>query len=168
MINLLPTAVAADSGLVKIKKWVQIGTTLVLVGYLLVLAALAGGNWYLANREQTISGEMTQLTGQVSQLAEMEAILRQQQDRIKLVNQSLAARVKLADVADKLTGANVVGWESLPTGKQVVTAQSSDSASLEIYADSLKNNFGTVTVNKLARDKSGQWQIEVALVGGRK
>ena len=141
MINLLPTAVAGDARLTKIKRQISTGTTVVLVGYILLLAGLAGRSWYLSSRETTVSAEVTGLTTQVSQLAEVEAVLRQQSDRVKLIGEALAGRVSLASTAAQLGTATVTAWDYLPAGVENVTAVGSDAASLEAYATSLKDKF---------------------------
>lgn len=167
MINLLPTAAAADARLTKIKRQVASATTVILVGYILLLAGLGGRSWYLSSRETAVSAEVTGLTSQVSQLAEVEAVLRQQSDRVKLIGEALSGRPSLAQTAGQLNTASVTAWDYLPAGVQRVTAVGPDAASLEAYADGLVAKFAAVTIKTLAVKPDGQWQIELELAGGK-
>lgn len=167
MINLLPTSVVGDARLTKIKRQAATAATVILVGYILLLAGLGGRSWYLSSREKTVSAEVTGLTSQVSQLAEVEAVLRQQSDRVKLIGEALSGRVSLAQTAGLLSTATVTAWDYLPAGVQNVTAMGADAAGLEAYAVSLRDKFPAVTVKTLALKPDGQWQIVVQLVGGK-
>ena len=62
MINLLPTSAVADANLARLKHWITTFATVVLVGYVLLLAGLAGRSWYLAKRETMVSAEVAGLS----------------------------------------------------------------------------------------------------------
>ncbi len=168
MINLLSTAAEINARSAKIKHLVFVVTTLILVGYVLVLAGLAGTSWYLAMRTDTVSADVTNLTSRVGQLAEMEAVLRQEDDRLKLINAALKNRLDLARTASILGTANVTDWEYLRlTEVQKVVAVSSNAADLEAYATSLRNKFTTVDIKTLSLRSTGGGQIELLLKGNK-
>jgi len=164
MINLLPTSAVANANLSSLKHKITILSTVVLVGYVLLLAGLAGRSWYLTNQTTTVSTQIANLTSQVGQLAEVEAVLRQQDDRIKLINQVLNDRVDLAQIASELGTGSVTEWKYLSlTDDQKVAVVGSDSTSLETYAIGLQNKFQAVNIAALSRISQGQWQINLGL-----
>lgn len=166
MINLLPTSAVANANLASLKHRITIVTTVVLVGYILLLAGLAGRSWYLANRTATVSAQIASLTSQVGQLAEVEAVLRQQDDRLKLIDQVLKDRKGLTQIASILGAADVTDWKSLFTvDNQDVVVVGSDSASLENYAINLQNSFSSVTIKTLSRSAIDQWKMQLSLAG---
>ena len=168
MINLLPTSAEINAKSAKIKHLTFVVTTIILVGYVLVLAGLAGRSWYLAKRTDTVLAEVTNLTSQVGQLAEVEAVLRQEDDRLKLINAALKSRLDLAQMAAILGTANVTDWEYLRlSGVQRVVAVSSSAAELEAYANSLRNKFKAVDIKTLSLNFGGGWQIELLLKGDK-
>lgn len=168
MINLLPSSAEINVKSAKIRHLTFVVTTIVLVGYVLVLASLAGQSWYLAKRTDTVSSEIASLNSQVGQLAEVEAVLRQQDDRLKLIYSALDDQLNLARMASILDTANVTDWEYLRlTGVQKVVAVSSSAADLEVYATSLRDKFTTIDIKTLSLRPTGEWQIELLLTGGK-
>lgn len=168
MINLLPKSQVADAALAKIRQRVYAATSVVLVVYVLILVALVGRGVYLSSRETTVSAEVASLTSQVNQQAELEAILRQQDDRIGLIRQALTDRISLADTALALEGQTVTGWEYQPSSAQTVVVTGESASILEGHADSLKDKFSQVEIKKLTRVSSSLWKMELAIVGGEK
>lgn len=168
MINLLPTSAGEDPKLVKIKNRVVLITTLVLVAFILLLSAMAGGSWYLSNREGTVSQEIVQLNSQLNQLANVEAAMRQQENRIGLIQKALSERISVANAAQGLLGAEVIRWEYSPSGQQKVSALGPTASELETYAQNLKDRYTTADIDSLAMQFDGQWQIDLLLGGVKK
>lgn len=166
MINLLPTSAQANVRLAKIKHLVLTVTTIVLVGYIILLAGMAGGSWYLAGRGTTVSAAVTSLTSQVNQLAEVEAVLRQQDDRLRLIREALSGRSAVAQAANLLNGAQVTSWKYQSSGVQDVSVVGPDAANLELYAQNLGDKFSLATIKSLSRKGQGQWQLDMSLMGG--
>ncbi len=159
MINLLPDSAASEVLWQKIKHQVMAGATMVVVGYLLLVAAIAGRAWYLAQRSHTVSAEIAALTSQVAALAPVEANLRQQAHRLGLIQDILANRVSFAAAAATFSASQIAGWEYTPPGSAKVLAVASSSAELENYALDLVPKYQQVTITSLGfAPKSVSWQ----------
>lgn len=167
MINLLPTAVVADAQLTKTKRRVQAGTTIVLVTYILLLAAIGGRSWYLSNQQTAIVAHVASLTTQVNGLAAVEANIRQQAERIKLINALLTSRVLLSGTAAKISGPEVVEWTFAPEGLSASVVGPSSQV-LEDYAKGLADKFTTVMVDSLALQPDQNWRMELSVSGEKK
>lgn len=163
MINLLPTSAVIDAQVGKIKRKVGAVTTIVLLGYVLLLAGLGGRLWYLSSRQKGLSQELASLTNQVNEKASVEAILRQQESRLSSIRQMLTQRALASKEVDKLAGAEVTSWTYDVTGAQETTATDPSASVLEDYAKTLVQRFATVAVNMLTRLEDGTWDMDLSL-----
>ncbi len=170
MINLLPTTAIASTNLAKIKHGVMTSTTVVLVIYIVGLAAVRGRAWYLDNRNKAVNSQIAQLTDQVNKLATVEAIMRQQEDRINLIQQARVNRVSVTNAAGLVqTGLNISHWLYSPPLSQAVTAIDPSSQTLENYANSLIGKFKTVNIASLTYHPPQDWELILKLEpGGQK
>ncbi len=170
MINLLPTTAIDDTKLAKIKHAVKTVTTVVLVAYIVGSAAVRGRAWYLDNRNKVVSSQIVQLTDQVNKLANVEAFMRQQEDRINQIQQARINRVSVADAAGLLqTDLNVSHWLYAPRLPQSVITIAPSSQTLENYANSLIGKFKTVDITSLTYHPPQDWELVLKLEpGGQK
>ncbi len=149
-VNLLPTKEQKQVVSEKIDGIVRMVTTGVLVSYIVVLAGVAGWWLFLASREKAVSTEMAGLELDVKKLADVEAVLRQEENRAKLITGVLGSRIETATVAGKLASVPgnlaVEAWSWQVGAGQTVGVVASSAGEIEQYAEGLKTVFPAVEI----------------------
>lgn len=155
----------------KIRRLVKSVTTIVLVGYIVVVAGLVGWWGYISNREKKVSIEMESLTVKVATKSEVEVAMKKLADRTKIVSEFLDGRVEVAADVGVLSGSELVVSEwtyEAGSGGQSTVVGPSEVEKIENFVNYLEDSYNNVSLENISWRNGIGWTGKVNFSGHRK
>lgn len=164
MINLLPEEQENLQKWDRVKKLVTKVTTWVLVVYVLGAVGVVGWAVFLGSREGSVSEEVKNEERKLVELARVETLMRQLENRVEVVDQALGAE----RVVDKLKLVNqpdvrISTWTFAAGGTQTLGVAGNSAGILETYVDKLKQSYPNLEVGSVARQENGSWTMTLVI-----
>lgn len=160
-VNLLPSKNNSSDANHRLRQRVYSWTTLALVSYIVLVAAVAGWSLFLQTRQVQLSKEVVELSGQVQSLASAEALLRQQDQRVQDISHFLAARINYGTLWSYLVPTSgtvqIADWSYNLSGKQSLSVSASSAAELEQYAQQLVPHLPAVSWDAINQQSTAVW-----------
>lgn len=169
-VNLLISDTRTPVVSEKTQKLVRKLSTVVLVGYLVVVIGYMGWIFYSSTKTKSVSNELTMLNQQVTARATEEVIVRRLDERARYVMNFLEERPRAGKSIELMSSQSpvVIGWKlSGATGLQTVKVQGTSSADIWNYVSYLGQYFTNIRVDSVAFTSKDGWTGTVT-VGGIK
>lgn len=159
MINLLPKTEINRIRRSRYQRAVYAVTTWLVVVYIITIAGFAGWWFFLAKTQVQVSGEVTNLTVQLNQLATREVLVRQYRERLKIVDTALKKHLTLSQQlaqASPSGSMSTLAWDFDGKG-QTFRLSGTDTLQLQNFIDTLH-----ASVKNLSRTDKPIWEVTIA------
>lgn len=175
-VNLLSVQTRDTAKMAGFRRMITSLATVLLVTYVVIVSAVTGWWFFLADRQEKLSAQVIALTADIGQLAPVEVLLRQQEHRVDLIESTWQTRKSVAGVMTKLIdtasavepeatlAAQVVGLD-YREGKQAVEVAVPDAKVAEKYVWGLRQHFGGLTMDTLNRQSPDLWLATISWLG---
>lgn len=163
-INLLPQTKLQDK-FIKAKRIAFAISSLVLGVYIVAVCATMGW-WLVLNLRQTqTSEEINQLTEQIKEQSNKEALVLEIDSRNQEAKKFLDSRQDvLSHVENIATGEVVIEtWNYEVNVPQSLVVRSATVESIEVFVNRLKETYTQVNVSSLANDELG-WSAQIEVI----
>lgn len=165
MINLLPREDLLDIRLERVKNYVKLGTTILLVVYLLIVSGILFWWGYLTQKQDLATRQMVGILKQLSEFGNKEALYRNLSHRVSVVDKSISSHAlvssQMAPLIDTSVGVLISGYSWKDASKQKLVLKASNPLLLERYIDTLKVTFKKVILEEFRLYTAPDWTATV-------
>lgn len=167
MINLLPHEDLLDMRFLRVKKYVKLGTTILLVVYLFLVVGIFSWWIYLTSKQDFSTRQMVGLLKELSEFGNKEALYRNLAHRVLVVDKAISSHkpisLQMNPLLDTSVGVLISGYSWDGSTKQRLVLKASNPLLLERYIDTLKTSFSKVKLEEFRLYTAPDWTATIVV-----